>query len=33
MRLFVIDSLIIAVIIIRLCRNENSAKSHAVNAG
>lgn len=33
MRFFVIGSLIISVIVVRLWGNENSAKSHAVNAG
>ena len=33
MRFFIIGSLIVSVIIIRLWKNDNSAKSHAVNAG
>lgn len=33
MRLFIIGSLIISAIVVRLCRDNNSAKSHAVNAG
>ena len=33
MRFFVIVSLIIFVIVIRLCKNGDNAKSHAVNAG
>lgn len=33
MRFFVIFSLIISVIVIRLRKNEDNVKSHAVNAG
>lgn len=33
MRFFIIGSLILYVIIVRLCGFDNSAKSHAVNAG
>ena len=33
MRFFIIGSLIISAIVVRLCRNDNSAKSHTVNAG
>ena len=33
MRFFVIGSLIISVIVVRLWSNDGSAKSHAVNAG